>query len=316
MEVPDLVGRTEDEARQLASEMHLGTQPSGYESSVQEAGRIAGQDIPAGTKVEAYTTLKYTISKGMEPVAVPDMDGMTAVAAKRMLEGMNLVVNIQKEYSYLDDEGYPLLEPGYVNYSVPSYGESVQTGDMVTLFVSRGANLGDSYEVPDVVGMGEDEAVTVLGKFLTINVTRQQSSEVPAGEVISQNPESYSYADPDGSISIVVSSGNQDPSVSQSADAQTSADASAASGEVWKCTQSLNTPEGYGGGLVRLELVQDVNGMQNSTTILDGQAVSFPYDLDITGAPGVSTGTLYLSEEIDGEYIQLGIYTLTFAKVQ
>lgn len=314
VEVPDLVGRTEDEARQLASERNLGTQPSGYEASTQEAGRIASQDIPAGTKVEAYTTLKYTISKGMEPVAVPDLDGMTAVAARRELEGMGLLVNVQKYYSDLDEDGYPLLEPGYVNYTVPDAGESVQTGDMVTMYVSRGADFGDSVEVPNVVGMGEDEAVTVLGKFLTINVTQQQSTEVPAGEVISQSPEAYTYADPDGSVTIIVSTGNVDPAASQTAGIQNAVD-TAADG-VWKCTQTLNTPEGYGGGAIRLELIQQVNGAEVSTMVLNGQPVAFPYDLDITGAAGVSTGSLYLSEEVNGEYVLMGVYTLTFEKVQ
>lgn len=312
VEVPDLVGRTEDEARQLASERNLGIQPSGYESSTQEEGRIAAQDIPAGSKVEAYTTLKYTISKGLEPVTVPDTDGMTAVAAKRMLEEMNLVVSVQKQYSELDDNGYPYLEPGYVNFTVPSEGESVQPGDMITLYVSRGADFGDSFEVPDVVGMGEDEAQTILGKFLTINVERAQNAEVPAGEVISQDPEAYSYADPDGAATIVVSSGNQAPVDSTASDQS----AGAADGGVWKCTQSLNTPQGYSGGAIRLELVQEANGTEYTQTVLDGQVISFPYDLDITGAQGVSSGTLYLSEQIGGEYIQLGSYPLTFTKVE
>lgn len=90
----------------------------------------------------------------------------------------------------------------------------------------------------------------------------------------------------------------------------------AANGEVWKCTQSLNTPTGYSGGPVRLELVQNVNGNPAASVILDGETIQFPYDLDITGAPGVSEGTLYLSELIDGTYQELGHYPITFAKAE
>ena len=315
VEVPNLVGHTEDEARQLASERNLGIQPSGYEASEQEEGRIASQDIPAGSKVEAYTTLKYTISKGQESVTVPNTDGMTAVAAKRMLEDMNLVVSVQKQYSELDDNGYPYLEPGYVNYTIPSEGESVKSGDLVTLYVSRGADFGDSFEVPNVIGMTEDEAVTILGKFLTINVIPQQSEEVAAGDVISQEPEGNTYADPDGTATIVVSTGNQAP-VSGTVLSNTGAtDTAALTGSVWKCTQSLNTPQGYSGGPIRLELVQEANGTEYTTTVLDGQTVAFPYDLDITGVEGVSSGILYLSEKIGDDYIQLGSYPLTFERV-
>ena len=43
----------------------------------------------------------------------------------------------------------------------------------------------------------------------------------------------------------------------------------------------------------------------------------FPYQLDITGAPGVAEGTLYLSEQqSDGSYQELGHYPLTFEKVE
>lgn len=84
-----------------------------------------------------------------------------------------------------------------------------------------------------------------------------------------------------------------------------------------KCTQKLNTPIGYNGGLVRLELVQEVNGNPTATSIVDGEQLTFPYQLDITGAPGVAEGTLYLSEQqSDGSYQELGHYPLTFEKAE
>ena len=91
----------------------------------------------------------------------------------------------------------------------------------------------------------------------------------------------------------------------------------AAAGEVWKCTQKLNTPTGYNGGLIRLELVQNVGGAPKASSVVEGQQLTFPYQLDITGAPGVAEGTLYLSEQqSDGSYQELGHYPLTFEKVE
>ena len=92
--------------------------------------------------------------------------------------------------------------------------------------------------------------------------------------------------------------------------------AAAANGEVWKCTQTLNTPTGYQGGQVRLELLQDVNGETQSSIIVDCKQITFPYTLDVTGAPGVSEGTLYVSEVVDGTIQQLGQYPLTFKKAE
>lgn len=354
VEVPDLVGKTEEEAKALANEAHLGIQMIGEEASTQEKGRISSQDIPTGTRVEEYSTLKYYLSKGATDVEIPDTDGRTGIEAQRTLEDLGLVVDVQREYSDLDYDGYPLVDPGYVYYTTPEAGEKVKSGDTVTLVISRGVDYGDSAEVPSVVGMGKDEALTTLGKFIDITVKEEQNASVAAGEVISQDPAAFEYADPDMPMTITVSSGSEAPAADEStadtttdtttdttgtddgtqttgtadsdamtldeyseamtakADSSTPVDTSG----TWKCDQSLNTPTGYSGGKVRLELIQNVNGQPTASVVVDGEKLEFPYKLDITGQPGVTEGTLYLSEEIDGNYVELGHYPITFEKAE
>lgn len=341
--VPDLTGKTEAEAKELANSLHIGVQMIGEEASNQEKGRISSQDIPAGTEVQEYSTLKYYISKGAQEVTIPDIDGKTGIEAQQLLEDLGLQVEIQKEYSDLDEEGYILVDPGYAYSVSPEPGATAKSGDKVTLVISRGLDYGEGVEVeiPSVVGLTEDEAVTTLGKFLLIDIQQQQSADVAAGEVISQTPEPYSYGDPDTTnIVIVVSSGNQPPSDTEEAagtqgetgtsdGTQIASDASqtsqitdeavqqaTAAGEVWKCTQGLNTPDGYSGGPARLELIQYVNGVPKASVISEGTSLQFPYQLDITGVPGVAEGTLYLSEEVQGSYQNIGEYSITFEKAE
>ena len=329
--VPNLVGKTEDEAAALLEEEKLGKQMIGEENSTQEKGRISSQDIPAGTKVEQYTTIKYYISKGQQEITIPELSGQTGVDAQQTLEDMGLTVTVQKEYSEADDSGWPIVEPGYVMSVSPETGTSMTAGDSVTLTVSRGLDHGDTAQIPNVVGMTKNEALTALGKWVDIQVTEQQSAEVPAGQVISQDPSAVSedddtaYGDPDEPMAIVVSCGDQAPSDTTAADTTTDTAAAdntaqqntaAANGEVWKCTQTLNTPNGYQGGAIRLELIQEANGETTSTKVVDGEAITFPYTLDITGVPGVSEGTLYVSELINGNFQQLGSYPLTFKKAE
>lgn len=329
VQVPDLVGKTEEEAKALIEGLNIGTQRVGEEASDQEKGRISSQDIPAGSKVEPYTTLKYYVSKGQEELTIPTYDdSTTAYSFQKSLEDMGLTVTVQKEYSEDDGSNWPEVEPGYIIAVSPESGSTVNSGDSVTLTVSRGLDHGDSVEVPDVTGLTEEEAVTQLGKWLDVQVTEEQSTEVAAGQVISQSLESGTYANPDDPISIVVSSGDQAPSTEEDTSAasdtsgtQTTADSAdqqqaAANGEVWKCTQSLNTPQGYNGGELRLELVQDTGTDTESSTVVEGQTLTFPYQLDITGIPGISEGTLYVSELVNGEYQQLGSYPLTFEKAE
>ena len=335
--VPDLVGKTEDEAKTLANDAHLGVQMAGEESSNQEKGKISRQETAAGTQVEEYTTVKYWVSTGTAQVTIPDLDGRTGIDAQQTLEDLGLEVTVQKEYSETDDNGYALVDPGYVYSVEPAAGTSVQAGSSVTLIVSRGVDYGDNAEVPSVVGMSKDDALTTLGKFIDIQITEQQSTEA-AGTVIAQEPEAYAAADPDQPIYLTISSGDQAPSTDSSAstdstastDSSVSTDSTAAtdstastdstvasagsttSGSGWKCTQTLDTPSGYNGGAIRLELIQEVNGEPKASTILDGQNVNFPYQLDVTGADGVTTGTIYLYEQVNGDYKQLGTYTVTF----
>lgn len=324
VEVPNLVGRTEEEARELTNDLHLGSQMVGEEASDQEKGRISSQDIEPGTKVQAYSTLKYYISKGAQEVTIPDVDSRTGIEAQQMLEDMGLKVEVQKEYSELDDDGYAFVDPGYAYYTVPEAGTTAKSGDTVTLVVSRGVDYGDSAEVPNVVGSAKDDALTTLGKFIDINIVEQRNPDIAAGEVISQDPEPGVTTDPDLPITITISTGDQEPgalseeagNADDTAPVQSTDNAAAAAGEVWKCTQRLNTPEGYRNGPVRLELIQNVNGAPSASVVLEGQQVQFPYQLDITGAPGVVDGTLYLSEQVDGEYVELGHYPITFSKAE
>ena len=342
--VPDLVGKTEEEAKTLANDAHLGVQMAGEEASDQEKGRISRQETAAGTQVEANTTVKYWVSTGTAQVTIPDLDGRTGIDAQQTLEDLGLQVNVQKEYSDTDDNGYALVDPGYVYNVEPAAGTSVQAGSSVTLTVSRGVDYGDNAEVPSVVGMTKDDALTTLGKFIDIQITEQQSTEA-AGTVIAQDPEAYAAADPDQPISITISSGDQAPSTDSaaSADSTASTDSAASTDNTastdstasadstvstttstadvnantgWKCTQTLDTPSGYNGGAIRLELIQDVNGEPKASTIIDGQNISFPYQLDISGAEGVTSGTIYLYEEMDGDYQQLGTYTVAFKKAE
>ena len=311
--VPDLVGHTEKEARELLASSNIGMQSMGEEASTQEKGKISSQDPVGGTQVEPNSTIKYYVSKGAVDVTIPNVDGYTGIEAQAALENLGLNVEVQRIYSELDENGYPLVDPGYAYYTEPSSGNTVKSGNTVTLVVSRGVDYGDSAEVPDVVGMERDQALTTLGKFIAITVNEERNPDVPAGEVISQSPEGYSYADPDQPMTITFSTGDQEPGASG---AGTDNSAAVAAGEVWKCTQRLNTPSGYNGGKVRLELVQDVNGQPTASVVVEGQQLTFPYQLDITGAPGISEGTLYLSEMVDGNYQELGHYPLTFEKVE
>lgn len=319
--VPDLRGKTETEAQELCASVNIGMSYKGEEASTQEKGKISSQDPVAGTKVAKNSTVNYYLSKGSESITLTDMFGQNGASAQETLESQGLTVQINKIYP--DESQSSMVDIGCVLDTEPAAGTTVKAGDTVTLTISRGINYGDSVQVPDVTGMEKNDAIAKLGKFININVEMQMSTDVAEGTVISQDPIGYTddnpvYADPDNdTITLTVSSGSQDTSSQNTEDQSSSDTTAAANGEVWKCTQKLNTPTGYNGGLIRLELVQNVGGAPKASSVVEGQQLTFPYQLDITGAPGVAEGTLYLSEQqSDGSYQELGHYPLTFEKVE
>ncbi len=329
VEVPDLVGKTEAEAKEIANSLQLGIQMMGEEVSTQAKGNISSQSPAAGSKVEANTTLQYYISKGVSDITLAGIVEQNAIEAQASLESQGLTVAVNKEYSELDDNGDALVEPGFVISVSPEEGSAVTPGSTVTLTVSRGKDWGSSASVPNVIGMQTNEALTILGKWLTINVEKQQNAEVPAGQVFAQSLEAESAADPDQPITITVSTGDQTPEAAAAAEEETqaaeetaqttSSEAVAqatAAGETWLCNQRLNTPDGYQGGAIRLQLIQQTGDSQEVSMIVDGEVVEFPYQLNITGVPGVANGTLYLSELVNGAYQDLGNYSISFEKVE
>ena len=256
--------------------------------------------------MEKNTTIYYNVSKGEESLTVPDVTNRTQEDAEQILADMGFVVNVEKVY--IDDYD-TYVDAGYVISTDPEAGTSANSGDQITILVSRGEDWGDSISVPDVVGMTESDAKLALAKFSNVTVVSEQNANVTQGEVFEQSLEAYSYVSPDEPITIKVSSGNTAPTA-------TPTPAVSASGS-WKCTQQLAKPDGYQNGKIRLELMQTVNGEPQVSVIVEGQVLEFPYQLDITGAPGVTEGTIYLYEEVGEEDYQLeGQYPVTFEEVE
>ncbi len=299
VQVPDLCGLTEDEAVELAGEYGIGIQWNGEETSeTYAAGLISSQEIDPGTEVERYTTVKYKLSTGVASIAVPNVVGYDEVTAEQTLSNMGFAVSVSKSYGTDQDEGTVLSQ-------TPASGADAQAGDTIAIEVSMGSEYS-GFTIPNVIGMTEGDAKSELAPLI-VTVQSTTSSDDEAGLVLAQSVAEGVWVDKGTDITITVGAGSGENAAAEQA-------AGTGTG-VWKCTQQLDTPTGYTGGLIKLELVQNVNGSPQATTIVDGEQLTFPYQLDLTGAAGVTEGTLYLSELINGEYVDLGHYTITFEQV-
>lgn len=295
VEVPDILGKTVEEAKAEMKAKGLGLKfDSEKPSDKYEAGEIMEQSIDAGTMVDKNTQIKYVLSSGKSEIKIPDVIGSSQTEAEAELKALGLKTKIEKKNS---DE----VEIGKVIEVSPEVGASVKEGDVVTLYISIGG--GDtSVNVPSVVGQPEAVAKSALQAVgLIVEVTTGESQNVEPGEVYDQSLSSGSKAEVGDTITIYVRKSSQGTG------------SGTGSGRWTAAGQKLGEPEGYTGGTLKLELMQDVNGELQNTNMVIVDSISGEYSLkDLTGEPGVSTGTLYVYELVGDEYVQRGVYDVTF----
>lgn len=152
-EVPDLTGRTADQARASLDSRHLtlGTTSEAYDDEVP-AGEIVSTSPAAGTEVTRDAKVSLVISRGPEPVAVPTVTGQGAEAATGAIEDAGL------KATRADDAYSTTVPKGSVISQSPSSG-TLLPGETVTITVSKGPEM---VAVPSVEGLSRSAATSKL----------------------------------------------------------------------------------------------------------------------------------------------------------
>lgn len=134
VQVPDLVGLSQDEARRLVEEVGLQLAVVGerHDPSIPALNIIA-QTIPAGQMVRPGETIGVVISQGPNFVTVPQVEGLPITAAEPGLREMGL--NISRKDVWSKEA------TGIILSQDPPTGSIVSEGSVVTLIVSSGPRL-------------------------------------------------------------------------------------------------------------------------------------------------------------------------------
>lgn len=151
-------------------------------------------------------------SGGGGEVEVPDVTGMTATRAGDTLTEAGLVAG--KVTQVQSSEG----PEGTVVGQSPEAGETVQEGAEVDLeVVASPSPTATPVAVPDVAGSSQAVAEARLTEAgFTVVVSQAESDAVPAGSVISQDPQAGVVATQGSAVRIVVSTGTPTPTPSTS----------------------------------------------------------------------------------------------------
>ncbi len=172
------------------------------DNSAMPAGFVFMTEPAAGSKLEVGSTVKIYISNGTPSTVniVPNFFGLSEKMAKRALKENKLL---------LGDVIYTrsTLPAGTVITFSPAAGTPVYANmTAVNFVISAGADFETRY-YPNVVGMSESDATTLLKNLgLTVFVSTVASNS-PVGEVIRQSPTEDGFSASTVAVNVTVSGG-------------------------------------------------------------------------------------------------------------
>ncbi len=198
VEVPDVAGETEADARQILQGLGFRVTPEQEASDVFEPGTVIRTNPRAGELADEGSIVTIVVSAGEEPEIVPLVVDSTEERARELLEGQGFLVEVQTEPS---DE----VPIGQVIRQEPPGSTEAAAGSTVTIFVSSGP---ESIVLEDLTGRSErDVAFTLAELGLTPVFVDEPSLEIADGFVIRTEPGPGAVLVPGDQLTVVVSSG-------------------------------------------------------------------------------------------------------------
>lgn len=177
--------------------------PAGRRPPRRRAVLIAAGVTMAGA---GATGAWYMLGGPGRTAVVPGIEGMSQEEAQAAVEAVGLAWGAPTR-AYSDT-----VKAGLVISCDPAVGRRVRLGTAVTATVSRGV---EQKEVPDVVGMTQEEATAAItGAGLMLGaVTQEYSADVAEGKVVSSTPKAGQTVNHSTAVAIVVSKGRQPATV-------------------------------------------------------------------------------------------------------
>jgi eukaryotic-like serine/threonine-protein kinase len=195
--VPRVVGLSLTEATSVIRKAGLQVQDGGSEPDpTAPQGFVIWQDPPAGVSAPAGLRVTLVSSDGPPKIPVPDVTGLEATLAQRLITAAGLVAARVESVQTASPSGITIM-------TRPPVGSVVSSGASITVVVSRGA---PTIPVPDLLGMSQGDArtrVEVEGLQLG-SVTRRRTASGSPGTVIAQLPAAGTLAAPGTVVDIVV----------------------------------------------------------------------------------------------------------------
>ena len=267
VQMPQVIGLRAEEAQAALGRAGLQWELAYDTSDKYAEGIVMASGVAEGSQVEAGSRVTLTIAQ-VENVRVPDVREETQAVAEETLQELGL--HPVAEHIYSDE-----TDAGYVERQNPAEGKEIPAGSDVKIYVSDGPDRTGMVQVPNVMGLTEQEAGEELLKAgLKSGETKvtDTSGRYDAGIVIGQSVTQGEYVDRNTEVDLEIS-GDLLYSYSASIEAP----------------RYSEDPDFKDGTAVTLKIETD-----DGDIILNKTVTEFPYPVSFTGLT-CSGGTMYLS---------------------
>jgi alkaline phosphatase len=199
--IPSVVNMSLGEAQLMIAHAGLtvGEVTELYNDTVA-AGVVIGQNPAADAQLPPRSAVALSVSRGPQPITVPDVQDMSRTDVELLLMAVGLAVgDITEVYS-------DTIAADMVISQDPAAGAQLLPQSVVALVVSQGPEM---IAVPHMVGQTRAMAEFAL-TYIQLDVgtiTQAYSDTVAAGNVISQNPEAGDWQLRDTTVDLVISLG-------------------------------------------------------------------------------------------------------------
>ena len=150
-------------------------------------GFVISQNPVAGTKMSPGTSVDLVVSKGPSLIEISDLSRKSPEDAIQILETLGFEYELIEEYS--ED-----VEIGLVSGTIPEAGEVVTPDELIQVIVS----LGIKIEVPEVEGLGYEDAINILEELGLVATVSGDTN----GVVRKQIPRKGEFLEPEGVVEL------------------------------------------------------------------------------------------------------------------
>lgn len=205
--VPDLLGKTEEEAKIVTEELGLTLDITGaVYSSDYDKGKVCRQNIEKGGKIKKTFPIEVVLSKGAKKSVVPRIIG------KYKVEAISVLRSLKLDKGTISDEYDDNVPAGKIIRQDPKEGEEVLADSKVNFVISKGPKI-KYVSVPQIVGFSIQAAKSrLINAGLTVgSILPENSSEYKKDIVIRQTHPAGSQVEENTVVGIVVSLGEKVP---------------------------------------------------------------------------------------------------------